>query len=61
MKKTILFLIALSVTLLTAAERNLVLNGKFSLNGKNFPPFWMFRSHTPSTVDCFSEGGPNGF
>ena len=60
MKKTILLLIALSAMLLSAAEKNLVLNGKFTLNGKNFPPFWMFRSHTPSTVDCFSEGGPNG-
>lgn len=60
MRKTILFLIAFSAILLSAAERNLVLNGKFTLDGKNFPPFWMFRSHTPGTVDCFPDGGPNG-
>ena len=60
MRKTILFLIAFSAILLSAAERNLVLNGKFALDGKNFPPFWMFRSHTPGTVDCFPDGGPNG-
>ena len=60
MKKLILFLISFAAILLSAAERNLVLNGKFYCKGKNFPPFWMYRSHTPSTVDCIPDGGPNG-
>ena len=43
-----------------AAETNLVLNGTFDMKGKHFPPFWMFRSHTPSVVDAFPDGGPDG-
>ncbi|MBE6355957.1 MAG: hypothetical protein E7058_02445 [Lentisphaerae bacterium] len=61
MKKTSILLAVLSaIFTLAAAEKNLVINGTFDMKGKSFPPFWMFRSHTPSTVDCFSDGGPNG-
>lgn len=45
---------------LTAAEKNLVLNGDFEMRGRSFPPFWMFRTHTPSQVDGFPDGGPDG-
>ena len=45
---------------LTAAEKNLILNGDFEMRGRSFPPFWMFRTHTPSQVDGFPDGGPDG-
>ncbi|MBE6388639.1 MAG: hypothetical protein E7043_00525 [Lentisphaerae bacterium] len=59
-KKVLIFLFVLSVSCLQAAEKNLVLNGTFEMKGKSFPPFWMFRSHTPGTVEAFETGGPNG-
>lgn len=61
MKKTSILLAVLSaIFTLAAAEKNLVINGTFDMKGKSFPPFWMFRSHTPSTVEGVPSGGPNG-
>ena len=59
-KKFFVFLFILTAASLQAAEKNLVLNGTFAKDGKSFPSFWMFRSHTPSTVEAFDTGGPNG-
>ncbi len=60
MLKKGLWLLVCCSAVLSGAEKNLIMNGDFEMKGKSFPPFWMFRSHTPSLVDAFPEGGPGG-
>lgn len=59
MKKSVIFYLLLFMVSLTAAEKNLVMNGEFKMDGKVFPPFWMFRTHSPSQISGFASGGPD--
>ncbi len=43
-----------------AAPVNLVLNGDFSAENRNFPPYWMMLCDGGSRTDYFRSGGPDG-